>query len=113
MHTDRELQMFIRGEIREQGWKSPWRVDQERRRAEERSSLITYQPEMTRVPPNRPYLVCRQCPAKISRMSKSGCCRKCGAKRVAKKKCIFCNQELRKVNTTGRCMKHRAMKEAA
>jgi hypothetical protein len=40
MNYFRELQKFIRGDRREEGWISPWRGEQERRRAEEGVSFV-------------------------------------------------------------------------
>lgn len=121
MDNDRELQRFIRGERRELGWESDWLKEFKRRSAMESkqpakpvAQVLTIH-QILRSAPQREKFYCTGCKAEISRMSKSGCCRKCSPRPrlYVRKGCIFCGQELRRVNKTQRCIKHKYAKEAA
>lgn len=111
--ADKKFQAFVKGDLHVTGWKSQWLIDLERMMAAEKPAPIAPQIQARQV--RRPILKCKKCPGQVSRSSASGLCKHCYSRRHMRAKCIFpdCPNELRKVNKTGRCMKHKFMKEAA
>lgn len=104
----KELQMFIMGEIRTDGWKSSWRIGEERRRSEEMGKRVfVAAPQIKARQERKPRVVispARRCEfdfciAKIRRCNKTGRCDAHPLKRPPMKtgyQCPACDGAVRK-----------------
>ena len=105
MHNyETELSRYIRGEIREQGWKSDWR-----RKIE--NMFEPAAPTVAKVVHiSKPAMTCSNCPKFIWRKAKSGMCKQCYAakmRKIERRTCGTCSKELGRVNKSGFCNRHK------
>lgn len=119
----RELYLFAQGETRTDGWKSEWRLEQERRRAEEMqerkfvtaAQIKVRQERKERKPSSTPSRVCEfdGCSTKIRRFNKTARCihhclprPKATPRPVALCPYTGCGNKLRSSNRNGVCWEH-------
>ena len=106
---ERELARFIRGDRREEGWKSAWRVKIE-------SMFEPAAPVSKVVQMKKPAKTCSNCPKFIWRKAKSGMCKQCYAskmRKIERRTCGTCSKELGRVNKSGFCNRHKWAKAVA
>jgi hypothetical protein len=133
--TANELHAFVVGQLRTDGWKSPWRIDLERRMAADanRTSVIRHQPQAKRVrskeymhdlylkrkakrDAENPRPTCSRCDGLILRTNKIGLCMDCrGLERRSSNRqkakrpprtCSMCDTRISWGNKSGVCTKH-------
>lgn len=84
--SSQELSLFVRGDLRTDGWKSAWRIDLERRMAEEARNPVPKQKPKTKRPivkEDRAYhrVLCRVCSRPMRAGSKTNIHVRCARKR--------------------------------
>lgn len=111
----RDIQLYVRGDIRNDGWVSPWREEQERRRKEElgERKFVTA-PQIASRQERKPILrprtkseprTCELCTTVIRTNNKTGRCIHHSPGRAQKVKalCPRCETPIRAHNTFGIC----------
>lgn len=113
-----DIQLFVRGDLRNDGWISSWREEQERRRKEEHGDrkFVTAPQIKVRqervvnpakvINPKTPKRLCELCPTVIRASNKSGRCVKHLIKFAQKgdpRLCPPCGRPIRQCNSFGLC----------
>lgn len=89
----RDIQLFVKGEIRSDGWISDWRIDLERRRKEDlgKRKFVT-----------APQIIARQARTRVTRPTPKP------RVKAVPRTCEVCSTVIKTDNKTGRCIHHQS-----
>lgn len=111
-----ELERWLRGEFRTDGFQSPWLRATLKARGEKNTVMAMPKPRQVRKLPAKPTQSCKNCAAPIWSGSETGYCKGCYAQLFRRKErptCRQCGKELKLENQTGFCNKHKWSRQEA